>query len=190
MIILASQSPRRQELLRRVVPLFDVHPASIDERALPLLPPPDYVLSLAQAKGEAVAKQFSTDLVIAADTMVAFGDQLLGKPKDAAAARAMLHELAGQTHSVWSAVSVRVGQQEAHLLCETQVSFWPLSEAEITAYIATGEYKDKAGSYGIQGQGALLVKQLQGDYYNVVGLPISALARLLRDFEPAQSMLQ
>ncbi|MCI1986731.1 MAG: Maf family protein [Lactobacillus sp.] len=180
MLILASQSPRRQELLTRITPDFSVCPATIDERALPLLPPPAYVQSLAQAKAAAVAKTHPEAIVVAADTMVVWQGQLLGKPADRVAAATMLQELSGQTHQVLTGLAVFFpdGRRQATVVT-TAVTFWPLSQAAINAYLATGEYQDKAGAYGIQGQGALLVRALQGDYYNVVGLPISTLARLL-----------
>ncbi|MFD1441335.1 Maf family protein [Lacticaseibacillus hegangensis] len=180
MIILASGSPRRQELLRRVVPEFSVEPAQIDERALPVLAPRAYVQRLAMTKCATVAQRHPGATVIAADTMVAFNGQLLGKPQTAEAATAMLEQLSGQTHQVHTGMCVAWPDKTARqVVVTTEVTFWPLTSVEIADYVATGEPLDKAGAYGIQGQGALLVKAIKGDYYNVVGLPISTLARLL-----------
>ena len=179
MLILASQSPRRQELLARVAPDFITEPAAIDERALPQSAPATYVQTLAQAKGQAIAAKHPDATVIAADTMVAYQDQMLGKPRDREDAAAMLTMLAGQTHQVHTGLFVRTPQTEKLQVVTTEVTFWPLTAAEIAAYLDMGEYQDKAGAYGIQGQGALLVNGIVGDYYNVMGLPISTLARLL-----------
>lgn len=180
MIILASNSPRRKELLRRITTDFIAEPARLDERALPVLKPAPYVQSLATAKGRAVAANHAGDTVIAADTMVAFGDDLLGKPADEVAAAQMLNRLSGNTHHVYTGLYVRLpnGQERTQVVV-TAVTFWPLTEALIAAYLATGEYRDKAGSYAIQGKGALLVREIVGDFYNVVGLPISTLSRML-----------
>ncbi|WP_461214356.1 Maf family protein [Lacticaseibacillus sp. GG6-2] len=179
MLILASQSPRRQELLARITPDFVAEPAAIDERALPQAEPATYVQTLAQAKGRAVAALHPEATVIAADTMVAYQNRLLGKPKDRATAHAMLAMLAGQTHHVHTGVYVRTPATEKLQVVTTAVTFWPLTAEQIETYLDCGEYNDKAGAYGIQGEGALLVKAIAGDYYNVVGLPISTLARML-----------
>lgn len=184
MIILASGSPRRQALLKRVVPEFSVIPAEIDERALPVLAPRAYVQRLAMAKCGTVAHLHPGATVIAADTMVALNGTLLGKPQTAAAATTMLKQLSGQTHQVHTGLCVCWPDKTARqVVVSTEVTFWPLSVREIADYVATGEPLDKAGGYGIQGQGALLVKEIRGDYYNVVGLPISTLARLLKTKE-------
>ncbi len=179
MLILASQSPRRQELLKRITPDFVVAPAAIDERALPQAEPATYVQTLAQAKGRAVAALHPQATVVAADTMVAYQGQLLGKPKDRQDAAAMLTRLSGQTHQVHTGLFVHTPTAEQVTVVTTAVTFWPLTPTDIEAYLATNEYQDKAGAYGIQGAGALLAKAIAGDYYNVVGLPISTLARLL-----------
>lgn len=180
MLVLASRSPRRQALMTRITPDFTVCPAAIDERALPVLPPAEYVQALALAKGAAVVQTHPNATVVAADTMVVWQGALLGKPADQAAAAQMLHQLSGQTHQVMTGLAVYFPNgQTRHTVVTTDVLFWPLTEAVIGAYLATGEYQDKAGAYGIQGQGALLVQAIQGDYYNVVGLPISTLARML-----------
>lgn len=180
MLILASASPRRQELLARITPDFVSIPASIDERALPVLAPAPYVQSLAVAKARAVAAAHPGAQVIAADTMVALDDQLLGKPADAAAAKAMIRALAGRHHQVYTGMCFIDDRGEHAVTVQTDVTFWPLTDAEIDAYIAGGAWRDKAGAYGIQDDGALLIQGITGDYYNVMGLPISTLARLMR----------
>lgn len=180
MIILASGSPRRQELLARLVPVFTVQPAAIDERALPVLAPEAYVKELAVAKARAVAAQNPDATVIAADTMVALGAELLGKPANRAAAYADISRLAGRTHHVHTGMVVRRpdGSENA-VVVTTAVTFWPMTPAEIERYLDFGTYRDKAGAYGIQDDGALLIKGITGDYYNVMGLPISTLVRML-----------
>jgi len=180
MIILGSNSPRRQELLRLVVPEFEVHPATIDERALPVLAPKPYVASLAQAKGVALAHEYPDATIITADTMVSYQGQLLGKPKDAADAKRMLRVLSGKTHQVFTGLRVNQAGHVQQTVVETAVTFWPLDDAMIDDYLATGEYTDKAGAYGIQGFGARLVHSIDGDFYNVVGLPVSTLYRMLK----------
>ncbi|KRM71529.1 Maf family protein [Lacticaseibacillus brantae] len=181
MIILGSRSPRRQELLRLIVPDFEVQPAQIDERALPILPAPEYVASLAAEKGADLAKRYPMATIITADTMVSYQHQLLGKPANRQAAFDTLHMLSGQVHEVYTGVQVLQPKQPAtRAVVETKVWFWPLTAAEIEAYLDTNEYRDKAGSYGIQGYGARLVERIDGDFYNVVGLPVSTLARMLR----------
>ncbi|WP_125705303.1 Maf family protein [Lacticaseibacillus daqingensis] len=180
MIILASSSPRRRELLSRLVPDFTVVPAAIDERALPVLAPAPYVQSLAIAKAQAVAALHPAATVIAADTMCYQGADLLGKPKDRADAARMLRQLAGTTHHCATGLAIaRPGQPLQTAVVTTAVTFWPLDDAAIDRYLDTGEYRDKAGAYGIQGQGALLVRAIDGDFYNIVGLPIATLGRML-----------
>jgi len=182
MIILGSSSPRRQELLRLIVPEFQIEPAQIDERALPILPAPAYVASLAAAKGAELAERFPAATIITADTMVSFDQQLLGKPRDRQDAFATLQMLSGKVHQVYTGVQIqRPGHAPKQTVVATQVQFWPLSASEINAYLDTGEYCDKAGSYGIQGYGARLVERIDGDFYNVVGLPVSTVARMLNE---------
>lgn len=181
MLILASQSPRRRELLSLLTSDFAVRPAECDETC-DSADPAERVLSIARKKCAAAAAQAGAeDVVIAADTLVFLEGQPLGKPRDAAEACAMLRRLSGRTHLVCTGVAVRGKGQTACLCQQTEVTFYPLTESEIRGYVATGEPMDKAGAYGIQGKGALLVAEIRGDYYNVVGLPVSALARLLRE---------
>ena len=179
-MILASQSPRRRELLGQMGFSFTVRPARGEELPHPELTPAQLVEELARQKAlEVSAGADADDVVVAADTVVAVDGTVLGKPQDRAHAAEMLSALSGREHTVYTGVAVKRGET---LLVEheaTQVRFRPLTEREIDLYIQTGEPMDKAGSYGIQGYGALLVEGIRGDYFNVVGLPICRLGRML-----------
>ena len=179
-VILASQSPRRRELLGQMGFSFTVRPARGEELPHPELTPAQLVEELARQKAlEVSAEAASDDVVVAADTVVAIDGVVLGKPRDKAHAAEMLSALSGREHTVYTGVAVKRGET---LLVEheaTLVRFRPLTEREIDLYIQTGEPMDKAGSYGIQGYGALLVEGIRGDYFNVVGLPICRLGRML-----------
>ena len=179
-MILASQSPRRRELLGQMGFSFTVRPARGEELPHPELTPAQLVEELARQKAlEVSAEAASDDVVVAADTVVAIDGKVLGKPHDKVHAAQMLSALSGREHTVYTGVAVKRGET---LLVEheaTQVRFRPLTEREIDLYIQTGEPMDKAGSYGIQGYGALLVEGIRGDYFNVVGLPICRLGRML-----------
>ena len=181
-MILASQSPRRIELMREAGFDTRVIPANIDETALPDEGPFDLVERLARTKAAAVAKEHAKEgePVVAADTIVALDGELLGKPADEADARRMLHALSGKTHQVATGVCiVRDGSAESFVDI-TDVTFYELTHDEIDAYVATGEPMDKAGAYGIQGRhGRMLVEKIDGDFYNVVGLPIAKVVRAL-----------
>ena len=187
-MILASQSPRRIELMREAGFDCRVMPADIDESPLPGERPCALVERLACAKARAVAPHADADeALIAADTIVYLDDEILGKPVDAEDAKRMLHLLSGRTHQVATGVCLRRGAREDAFTVRTHVTFYPLSDAEIDAYVATGEPLDKAGAYGIQGAGGrLLVRGIEGDYYNVVGLPIAEVVRHLRALTRAQ----
>ena len=183
-IILASQSPRRRELLEQIgLTDFVVRPARGEEKAGPGLSPDRLVEELSRRKAEEAALSAGPDaLIIAADTVVAIGGQVLGKPRDGVDAARMLSLLSGRTNTVYTGVTVsRAGRFETGHEA-THVRFRPLTEKEIAAYVATGEPLDKAGAYGIQGIGALLVEGIQGDYGNVVGLPLCLLGRMLAGF--------
>lgn len=182
-IILASQSPRRQELLRRIgVESFKTLSLDIDESYPAGLSPEDTVRYIAAKKSDAAARECSADdLIITADTMVFLANDRLGKPADEADALRMLRELSGNCHTVCTGVSVRRGAQYESFAVSTRVYFRPCSDAELRAYIATGEPMDKAGAYGIQGRGALFVAHLDGDYFNVMGLPLCRLGQLLNE---------
>ena len=183
-IILASQSPRRRELLGQMgITDFIVRPAKGEEVVDPALTPAQLVEALsAQKAAEVAASAAPEDLVIAADTVVAIDGKVLGKPHSTDEAAHMLALLSGRAHTVYTGVTVRRGEQLLTRHEATDVHFRPLTPAEIAAYIATGEPMDKAGSYGIQGHGALLVEGIAGDYSNVVGLPVCCLGRMLARF--------
>lgn len=179
-LILASSSPRRQELLQRITTDFISIPAQVSEHINEPLAPAQHVLTLAARKGNTVAAQRPTDIILSADTVVSFQKQIFGKPKSLAIARTTLQLLQGQTHQVYTAVWLKRPQQPAQQqVVRTDVSFLPLTPYQIERYLATGEYKDKAGAYGIQGYGGLLIKSINGDYYNVMGLPIAVVSQLL-----------
>ncbi len=182
-LILASGSPRRRQLLEQIGLTFAVRSSDVDESVSPGLTPAQVVESLSARKGEAVAAEAAPgDLVLSADTVVALDGAILGKPRDRAEAEAMLTALSGRTHQVYTGVTLL---QDGRRLTEhevTAVTFRPLSPEEIAAYVSTGEPMDKAGAYGIQGLGALLVERLEGDYFNVMGLPLCRLGEMLAQF--------
>ena len=183
-IILASQSPRRKELLGRMgIRDFETISPNVDESVFHGLPPEELVRRLSAEKAAAVAGRAGEDaIVIAADTVVALDGAVLGKPADELDAFKMLSALSGVRHQVYTGVTVCRGgeKQTAHEV--TDVTFRELSEEEIEHYIATGEPMDKAGAYGIQGYGALLIQGISGDYYNVMGLPVCRLSGMLARF--------
>lgn len=183
-IILASQSPRRRQLLEQVgFTDFLIRPAQGEELADPNLDPGGLVEALSRQKAlEISASADPEDLIIAADTVVAVDGQVLGKPHSIQQAHEMLSALSGREHTVYTGVTVCRGGQILTQHEATTVRFRPLTAQEIDAYIATGEPMDKAGSYGIQGRGALLVEGISGDYFNVVGLPVCRLGRMLTQF--------
>lgn len=179
-LVLASASPRRRELLAQIGLDFTVVTADIDETPLPGEDHRSYTLRLADAKARAVLALHPDAVVIGSDTTVAVDDQLLGKPRDAADAARMLGLLSGRAHQVTTAVAVLTGTQTLTAAETTDVFFGPMSAAEIAAYVATGEPMDKAGAYAIQGRAAQWIHRIEGDYSNVVGLPLASLASLLR----------
>ncbi|MEI6046430.1 MAG: Maf family protein [Chloroflexota bacterium] len=194
-LALASASPRRRELLGRLVPSFHLIAADIDETVQLGEVPLAYVRRLALEKAEAGARLWATTspatgerLIIGADTTVVLGDRLLGKPTSKEEAVWMLAQLSGQTHQVVTGVAVLLLTDQQILLrresltVATEVEFQPLRRAEIEWYVATGEPMDKAGAYAIQGYGGALIANIRGDYYNVVGLPLAPLINLLRAF--------
>ena len=182
-IILASQSPRRRELLERMgIFAFEVIPARGEEVVHPGLAPARLVEELSRQKCDEVAAAHPEALVIAADTVVSIDGRILGKPRSPAAAAEMLCVLSGREHIVYSGLTIRCGGQAFTEHEATSVRFRTLSAGEIERYVGTGEPMDKAGAYGIQGYGSVLVEGISGDYYNVVGLPVCRLARLLARF--------
>ncbi|HIT57801.1 MAG TPA: septum formation inhibitor Maf [Candidatus Galloscillospira stercoripullorum] len=180
-IILASQSPRRRELLERMgIRNFRVVSADIDEREEEQLPPEQLVCRLALRKAEAVAEKAPKGaVIIAADTVVSLDGTVLGKPGDKLEAFKMLSTLSGNRHQVYTGLCVIWDGDKRTEYEVTDVTFRELGEKEIEDYIATGEPMDKAGAYGIQGYGALLVERIEGDYYNVMGLPVCRLGTVL-----------
>ena len=182
-IILASASPRRKEILQNTKLKFDIEKSDIEEVVLENESPEDMVVRLAYEKAFDVAKRNTDRLVIGADTIVALDDEVLGKPKDQKEAYQMIKRLSNKTHKVITGISL-INLKENKIIKDYVVSlvtFKDLSEDSIKDYINTNESLDKAGAYGIQGYGALLVKNIQGDYFNIVGLPISRLSDLLKN---------
>ena len=182
-VILASQSPRRKELLGLFHIPFVIRVPHVDETMDPALSPAQAVAQVSRAKAEAVPRQ-ADDVVIAADTIVVCNGQILGKPRDAQDAENMLCLLSGRDHQVMTGMTVLRGDLVKTTTEITDIHFRALSNREIKAYIRTGEPMDKAGAYGIQGGAALFAEQLVGDYYNVMGLPVCRLGQFLREIAP------
>lgn len=184
-LFLASASPRRRELLAQIAVPCVTQIASIDETPLPNEPAAAYVERLAREKaraGLAALDAAEEAVVLGADTAVVLDGRILGKPADFAEARAMLQALSGRTHRVLTAVALAAPGREAARVVACEVSFRALSEAEISAYWASGEPCDKAGGYGIQGLAAVFVRRIEGSYSAVVGLPLCETAELLGEF--------
>ncbi len=181
-IVLASGSPRRQELLQRMgITDFTVRVPQVEERYPDGLTPAEIVSYISREKSLAVPSA-ADEIVITADTMVFLDDKRLGKPADADDALRMLTALAGRRHTVCTGVTLRQGDRMLTRSAATDVYFRPATEAELRAYIAGGEPMDKAGAYGVQGQGALLVERIDGDFFNVMGLPVLLVSRMLQEF--------
>lgn len=184
-IVLASSSPRRRELLTNMgIRDFEIIRPDFEEEGVHAPSPSALVEILSCGKADAAAAALGDPdvLIIAADTVVALGDRALGKPVDRADAAAMLSSLSGRQHQVFTGVTVRRGCQIVTQHEVTTVTFRPLSDTEIAQYVATGEPLDKAGAYGIQGLGSLLVEGIVGDYFNVMGLPVCRLGQILKGF--------
>lgn len=181
-IILASASPRRKELLETAGLSFTVKVADVEEIIEENMSADAVVRSLALQKAAAVAKDNADAVVIGADTVVVLDGEILGKPKSKENAVELLMKLSGRSHTVYTGVAMIQGEKIKNFSEATEVEFYSLSEEEIEAYVATGEPMDKAGAYGIQGRGCVLIRKINGDYFNVVGLPVSAVYRELRDF--------
>ena len=182
-LILASQSPRRKELLGLFGIPFLVRVADIDETMDPAVDPFHEVARVSRCKALAVARE-AEDVVIAADTIVVCQGKVLGKPHSEEEAVRMLSMLSGRDHQVMTGVTVLCGEQEAVFTEVTDLHFRQLSEKEIARYVRSGEPMDKAGAYGIQGGAALFCSRLVGDYYNVMGLPVCRLGEVLRQLAP------
>lgn len=181
-IILASESPRRQELLRLLGLPFTVEPSDFDESTVAQWPPEEHVIQSATGKVQDVAVRFPNGIIIGADTIVVIDDQILGKPSSQDDAVRMLKLLSGRSHYVYTGLCVlqqaKVKKQD---YVKTEVKFGQLTDEIIRAYVATGEPLDKAGAYGIQERGCVFVEGIVGDYFNIVGLPIYRLSRMLAD---------
>lgn len=181
-IILASASPRRKELLTTAGVEFEVLVSQADETVPEGTAPKDAAIMTAEKKALAVAENCD-GTVIGADTIVVIDGKILGKPKDEADAADMLRTLSGREHEVITGVCITDGEKTEKFAQVSRVRFYALTEDEIAAYVATKEPMDKAGSYGIQGRGCVLVDSIEGDYFNIVGLPVAATVRALKNFE-------
>ncbi|MBC8571343.1 Maf family protein [Zongyangia hominis] len=183
-MILASQSPRRKELLAFLGHPFLTMPADADESIPQGMGPEEAVRLLARRKANLVAQSHPDDLVIGADTVVAIDGRILGKPESPQQAAEMLALLSGRIHSVYTGVCLQKNGERRAFSQRTRVAFYPLTQEEIAWYLDTGEPFDKAGAYGVQGFGSVFVKGIEGDYFNVMGLPIARLCREIQAFCP------
>ena len=181
-ILLASASPRRREILETAGIPFEVVPSFGEEICPAGLSVEEVVLENARAKAVEVSSRFPGRVVLGADTLVEYGGTKLGKPKDRAHAAEMLRFLSGKTHRVLTGVCITDGKTVKGEVSVSHVTFRKLSEELIDAYVATGECDDKAGAYGIQGKGCILVEKIEGDYFSIVGLPICTVYKLLEEF--------
>ncbi|MFC4557804.1 Maf family protein [Virgibacillus kekensis] len=180
-LILASSSPRRQELLNQINIPFTVRKQDADESLIKTSDPREKVEQLALLKGRHVDILSENEIILSADTVVSFQNRIFEKPASDEEAFEMLSSMSGRVHEVYTGVMLRTQNKERVFVEKTSVEFWPLTDQEINQYIATRDPFDKAGAYGIQSEGAVLVKGISGDYYNVVGLPVSRVVRELRD---------
>lgn len=188
-LTLASSSPQRRAILEQLGLPFEVVQPSYVERDDGELPPAELVRAHAAGKARSVADEAGDRLVLGVDTAVVVGDRILGKPRDEQEAADMLGLLAGRTHTVISGLCLRNPTSEAVDHEETSVVFRPLGPGEAEAYVATGEWRGRAGAYAIQSRGAALVERIEGDYLNVVGLPVALLVRLLADRFPGTHVI-
>jgi septum formation protein len=184
MLVLASSSPRRRELLANAGIDFIVDPANVDETQLPDEAPLEFAMRLATEKAQAVARRHSHDIVLGADTVVIVGEDVLGKPADAADAHLMLRLLRGRTHQVSTAIAMVSGRKLVTHVETTSVVVGRITDSEIEDYVASGEPMDKAGAYAIQGRASRWIHRIEGDYFNVVGLPVAALWKMLNELQP------
>lgn len=182
-VVLASASPRRKELIKLIFDDFTVLPAECDETLPDGINAVEAVEYLSKIKNNATKRLLNGDeLVISADTVVVVDGKILGKPVDKDDARRMIKLLSGRVHQVYTGITISQKEKSVTFSEKTDVEFLPLSEQEIEEYISTSEPYDKAGAYGIQGKASLLIKGIKGDYFNVVGLPVSRLNRELSEF--------
>jgi septum formation protein len=179
-LILASSSPRRKELLENLRLTFTISSSEVDESFDPTLSPEDVVMDLAERKAQVIFKENPAAFVIGSDTIVVVDGQVLGKPTDEADARGMLKKLSGKKHEVYTGVSILSPTGTSRFFERTEVWFWELTDVEINFYVQSGEPLDKAGAYGIQQLGSMLVKKINGDYFAVMGLPVARTYRELK----------
>lgn len=184
MVILASASPRRKQLLKEIIDDFEIIPSTIDEKSLinekiSVMEIPEF---LSTKKAINVYNQYPNNLIIAADTSIIFNNKIYGKPKDKNDAKEMLKIFSNTTHYVVTGVCIISKNKTISFSSINEVSFYKLTEEEIDNYLSTNEYIDKAGSYAIQGKGKLLIKNINGDYNSIVGLPIAEINRILKNF--------
>ena len=182
-IILASASPRRKELLTRADIKFDICLKSVDETVPAGMDPASGAEHTAAVKAMAVSFINTDAIVIGADTVVVLDNEVLGKPKDKEDAVNMLKKLSGREHEVITGVCLACGEKYETFHCVSQVRFYPLTDEEIRHYVASGEPLDKAGAYGIQGKGMMFVESIEGDFYNIVGLPVALVVRRIKELE-------
>ena len=180
-IILASSSPRRRELLQTAGLEFEIHVKDVDESVPEGTPPEEAAKMTAAKKAAAVADDYRNEIVIGADTIVVADGRILGKPKEEADAANMLKMLSGIEHEVITGVCIICDGMSHNFAQISKVKFYDLSEEEILSYVASGEPMDKAGSYGIQGLGCTLVERIEGDYFNIVGLPVAEVCRKIKE---------
>ncbi|HCM89534.1 MULTISPECIES: Maf family protein [Vagococcus] len=179
-VILASSSPRRKELLQKSVEKFLIKPADIDETVAFEETPLDYVERMAKEKATVIVADYPNDIVIGCDTTVVLEELIMGKPESDDDARDVLRQLSGACHQVLTSVYIATPTEIFQKTECVDVYFYDLESEDIENYLATGEHRDKAGSYGIQGQGALFVKEIKGDYYSIVGFPIGYVHQVLK----------
>lgn len=182
MLILASSSPRRADLLRAAGIPFQVFPVDVDEAVLKLEPPGEHVRRLARQKADAAFAVNPNAVVLGADTIVLISGEIMGKPRDSKDAVRMLRLLSGREHEVLTGIAIVANRGNAVEVARTRVWVNPLTDTEIEDYVATGEPLDKAGAYAIQGLGSRFIDRIQGSYSNVVGLPVSLVYRLLKGY--------
>ena len=181
MIVLASASPRRKDILTTAGVEFKTAVSQAEERLDPALPPGEAAARAARVKAEDVAKNYPNDCVVGADTIVVLDGEILGKPKDKADAAVMLKKLSGREHTVFTGVCVLKDGAASCFSEATKVEFYPLTDEEIEEYVESGEPMDKAGAYGIQGIGCALVRGITGDFFNIMGFPIARVLRAIKN---------
>lgn len=181
-IILASASPRRREMMAFITNEFEIKTSDVDETIEDGTSPENAVMQLSYKKAKAVSENYCGRIVIGADTIVVCDGKILGKPENRENAEEMLRMLSGRTHQVLTGVTITDGEKTDTFFVKSDVTFFDLSDKDISAYVASGEPDDKAGAYAIQGKGSLFVEKINGDYFNIVGFPVSEVNRHLKSF--------